>query len=414
MRMLAYEIIRHSGKLLKHAVGVLLLAWRRVLRAAGIALVVGIVVAEIAGCLATHQFPPSPLTDVAAAIFGVAVAYGVALTVFLDELLLGALDMLRVAEGDIEAGARAAAIAAEREVGDVKSGLLRMLSALPLASVVAPLALGRAAAGPRPATSVSRPLARTLGQFPMPRAITGAPQLSPQSSFGRMPVARDETRDDIAATDAFNNTAPQSQVRPRPVPAAQLPRIGWAVDHLAETAAAALLGKALVAHERLPVTSPAPAGMPPLPLRPAAARAAEAAPPPVPAASQLALPAIARPEPRPSSPVRTVPVVTDEQLQIAAAAAEQSAVAPQGEAEQGEAPRETWTPPTSMTVLPAESKRAAASHPQPGQDDGHPPEGAGERGLFSRITQALAGNTRPLAHDPGDDGAAPSGDQPAL
>ena len=55
------DLIDEAGRILRHAVGVLLLAWRRVIRAFFITLVAGLLVGEIGAILETHQFPPPVL-----------------------------------------------------------------------------------------------------------------------------------------------------------------------------------------------------------------------------------------------------------------------------------------------------------------------------------------------------------------
>ncbi|HKS69272.1 MAG TPA: hypothetical protein VJQ45_02560, partial [Ktedonobacterales bacterium] len=176
------ELIRLGAGALRHILGVLLLAWRRVVRTAGIALIAGIVVTELVGSLVTHHFPPYLLTHVVALAIGIVVAYCVALMVLVDELLKGTFDLVRLALGEVEAGARAAEIIAEREVGDVW-GWARRLAAGRDADPQPPAPRSRLAAPPRasrraPPAAISgapRASARTLGEFPMPRAATGAP-----------------------------------------------------------------------------------------------------------------------------------------------------------------------------------------------------------------------------------------------
>lgn len=340
-RVVGFELIRLGGGILRHMLGVLLLAWRRVVRAAGIALVASIVVTEIAGVLATHHFPPYLLTHVVALAVGIVVAYCVGLMVLVDELLKGALDLVRMALGEAEAGMRAAAIIAEREVGDVWGWAQRLFVGRDAMRLHPRLASPNPASG-RAAPVTSGPLraaARTLGQFPMPRGTTGAPApASPTSDsparlrvpprLGAMPVpaaspalalAPDETRDAIAATDEFRRTAPPSSASAYPVRADQLPRIEWAAEGLA--AGAALLESALAARARhahqapsadhTPATTAAAeaplAALPPLPpLPPLPQRApADTSPPPAPVSPE---PAVPQDLPQPTAAPPTVPL----------------------------------------------------------------------------------------------------------
>ena len=517
------ELIRMGGGALRHILGVLLLAWRRVVRTAGIALVAAIVVTEIVGSLVTHHFPPYLLTHVMALAMGIVVAYCVALMVLVDQLLKGTRDLVRMALGEVEAGARAAAIIAEREVGDVWGWARRLVAGRD--AVPQPLA-PRLGTPPRPSgrtltTATSggpRASARTLGQFPISRAATGAPTPAPPSALADparlrvpprlgathrpAPVPRDETHDDIAATDVFRKTAPPTPANAHPVRADQLPRIEWAAEGLVAGAAlleSALAARARRAHQDSPAdhtSTPAPAtgevsleAMPPLPRRSTAATADDAAdttisdaqpsplapvsdssptgavaapstvphtqtaveraaaPPTVPLASDQAVEQAAAPHPfpRPGSPVRTVPVITDDSTRAALeAAAEEPAtqVAPTARAsvdtapaapaaptdETGgsaaaddtttEAPDAAWEPPNRVVVLPAAESQTPRVSRATGNNDGVWPDedehddeqqSAEERGLWSRIGQALVrSTTRPLRErGDGDDGDTP-------
>jgi hypothetical protein len=175
-------MIRRAGDILKHAVGVLLLVWRRVLYAIGIGGAVAFLLAEAAGCLVSHRFPPPLLTHAVALLFAFAVAWGAAVTMFIEELLTGLLDTTHFLEGHVEAGARAAAIIAEREAGEAGRGISRLF--------------GR----PRRQQPAMKAAAIT------PTAPS-APALLTES---------DITRADIAATEEFAVTAPRPAVGARP------------------------------------------------------------------------------------------------------------------------------------------------------------------------------------------------------
>ena len=533
------ELIRLGAGALRHILGVLLLAWRRIVRTAGTALIAGIVVTELVGSLVTHHFPPYLLTHVVALAIGIVVAYCVALMVLVDELLKGTFDLVRLALGEVEAGARAAEIIAEREVGEVWGWARRLAAgrdAVPENLTPRPRLVASprtTTAGRTPTTAASggpRASARTLGQFPLPRTTTGAPSpaaASDPTDPARLrvpprlgvthppasaPAPRDETRDDIAATDVFRKTAPPTPANAHPVRADQLPRIEWAAEGLA--AGAALLESALAARARharqgspadhshsptpAPTTDETPLeAMPPLPRRSPAATSENAAntptsgappsplaapvsdsssavaaaapatvplapplPPHAPATVPLAPPAVERaaasptmplapdpdppgeqataprPFPRPSSPVRTVPVITDAATTAALEAAAPETVAQPAQApvdpapatpgapaddagggapaeDAAEAPDAAWEPPHRVVVLPAAEGQTPRASRATGNTDGVWPDedeqdgerrGAEERGLWSRIGQALVrSTTRPL-RERGDDG----------
>ena len=130
--MFGYEIVetlQKAGLILKHMLGVVLLAWRRMARAGVISWGVGFILVELVGSLIARQFtgPGLVFTSVVALIFASIVAYSVMLTVLIEELFLGAITTVRVLEGDVEGGARALAIASERKAGDAGSGIMRWL-----------------------------------------------------------------------------------------------------------------------------------------------------------------------------------------------------------------------------------------------------------------------------------------------
>lgn len=186
------DLILQAGKLARHAAGVLLLCWRRMLEAmffaGGFATILGLIVATFES---GHSLPGWPGV-IAAGFFGVAIAYAAAVTVLIDELLRGMIDVVKVIEGDAEAGARSLIAGAEHQ----RSVFLRM--------------------------------------FDTPRRPDPVPvQPARLGAAASWPIARDpdvETRQDIADTDDFSNTAPRPRVNAHPVRADQLPRIEWQYD----------------------------------------------------------------------------------------------------------------------------------------------------------------------------------------
>src|SRR5262245_61406164 len=124
-------MVTRGGSLLKHALGVLLLAWRRILLASSAAGVAGVLIGETIAVAATKEIPPPLMAHVVIGLFAVALAYGTAFTVFLEEIIHGLIATIRLLEGEVAAGARAAAIIAEREAGEVGTGLMRLFGAHP-------------------------------------------------------------------------------------------------------------------------------------------------------------------------------------------------------------------------------------------------------------------------------------------
>jgi hypothetical protein len=325
--VVGFKLIELAGKLVQHVVGILLLCWRRVFRAALIAAAIGIVLTELVASLLTQNFPPGIPAHVAAIVFGAALAYGVGLTVLVDELLKGAMETVRLLEGDARAGARAAAIAAERDVGEFRRGLLGLLGSRS----------GRQAAA---ATAVTVGVAGAAGAFgaavPTRRGVH-------ESSA--------ETEDDIAATDEFSNTAPRPRINARPVRADQLPRISWAYEQRAGE------GATPAAEPPVPVTAlPDLDPLPPLPLKPQAEPAAE-----------------------PSTPVGSdVPAATTRPLISTSPLAESPVISPTPSGE----------PALVAEVAPPQPVDEPRMVPIASQ-----PVAPEQRGVWSRISQALVGNT---------------------
>ena len=111
---------------MRHIAGVLMLCWVRALRAGAIVALLTAVAVEIAEMVVLRRFPPDGMAQLVAAGLAFGLGYAVAITIIADELLVGILDGVGHLLGDAEAGARAAAIAAEREIGEVGSSLFRV------------------------------------------------------------------------------------------------------------------------------------------------------------------------------------------------------------------------------------------------------------------------------------------------
>lgn len=313
------KIVSFVGAFLKHVVGILILCWRRMLRAGLIAFAIGVVLALLVAVISTGQAFPGALALVVALLFGAALAYGVAMTVFVEEFFLGVVDLIRLLEGDARAVAHITATMAEREVGDVGHGLRRLFG-LPAPSqptTLAPTlpALPRYPAAPTsavasPSTSPSTaPRAESLARD---AAVAGAPIVAGAAIATRMSEPAPQASQDAQATALG-----------QPVRADQLPRIGWTLEHeavrpvriaslpdtLAELAgSAALLGaQHLFGRHEAPAAAPEP--QPQAQLEPAA-RPADAEPLDAMVVSAQPLPA---PSPAPSPAPDSTPL-EDERL----------------------------------------------------------------------------------------------------
>src|SRR5262249_37900251 len=171
-------------------------------------------IGETFAVVATKQIPPPLMDHVVIGLFAVALAYGTAFTVFVEEILHGLIATIRLIEGEAAAGARAAAIIAEREAGEVGTGLMRLFGAR------------------------SKP----VGVRQTPPQAFGAPEVTVVAGGPRAALtAATQTQADIDATDHFLTTAPRTRVDARPVRADQLPRIGWTADQPEGSAASPLL-----------------------------------------------------------------------------------------------------------------------------------------------------------------------------
>ena len=182
-------IIERSGKLLTHLVKAFLVCWRRMLRFGLSVGAIAFVSAEVIGILASRRFPPSGVLSAVALLAAFAFGYSAALTVLIDELFFGAIELIGMVEGDIRAGMRAATVAAERAAGEAgNTGLMRF-----------------------------------LGHPKAPKPSSPQPGHEPMSQH-------DDTLREIQATDEFITTAPRPAIDARPVRADRLPRITWALD----------------------------------------------------------------------------------------------------------------------------------------------------------------------------------------
>lgn len=220
------NIVVVSG-ILRHAVGVILLCWTRVARAAGIAGLIGFVATEIVATALTRHFPATGASHLVALALGAALAYAAGVTVFADELILGITDAVRLLLGEAEAGARAAAILVEREAGMGLAPLLRRAGLAP--AVSGP----RAAEGPHSPASAATQWVRRDDDYDDDRGSEGPAHASALARRTRRP-GDSATGETLAALAPEIETKPVTEPLPpvlgRPVPADRLPRIGWLVD----------------------------------------------------------------------------------------------------------------------------------------------------------------------------------------
>ena len=233
------NIISFIGVFLKHVIGVLLLCWRRMLRAGVVAFAIGVVLALLVAVIATGQAFPGALALVAALLFGAVLAYGVALTVLVEEFVLGVIDLMHLLEGDAKAVAHITETVTEREVGQVGQGLRRLIGL----SVAASARSSRAAAPPSLPTLPKYPAAPATAARPAHPASSArstgvaSAALEAAAMAGAAALAARAARPSAAPTPApaapTANAAPAAPETPKgePVRADMLPRIGWTYEH---------------------------------------------------------------------------------------------------------------------------------------------------------------------------------------
>jgi hypothetical protein len=228
------KIITFIGAFLKHVVGILILCWRRMLRAGMIAFGIGVVLALLVAVVSTGQAFPGVLALVAALLFGAALAYGVAMTVFIEEFFLGVVDLLRLLEGDAEAVAHITSTMAEREVGDIGHGLRRLFG-LPAPTRPTPLAPTLPALPALPRSPATPPRASAPSAEPIERdaAIAGGAGLAGAALTARAAEPATTPVPIEPPASAPNAEPLDVQAHPigQPVRADQLPRIGWTLEH---------------------------------------------------------------------------------------------------------------------------------------------------------------------------------------
>ncbi|MGZ3599686.1 MAG: hypothetical protein ACXWQ5_08200 [Ktedonobacterales bacterium] len=251
-----FTVVYFAGRVLRHIGGILLLCWRRMVVSALIVGGAGLLLAEIAGSSITLQIPAPIPAQIVAVLFAVGLGYGAALTALLAETIVGALDTIRLLEGEAGAGARAAAVIDERAEREL-SGFVGWID-------VGAIAVVTRLTGRRSSThrDISTQITANRGQSPAPSQPTKLPELpdprkgpqvparialrpplelqrpapdggkQAQAAKGEIDTLNLETLAEIAATEEFINTAPRPKVNARPVRADQLPRIEWAYEQV--------------------------------------------------------------------------------------------------------------------------------------------------------------------------------------
>jgi hypothetical protein len=222
-----------SAEALTHAfrqiVGVVLVSWQRVLRVGLLTALAAMIATEGVSAYMTASFPPPPVTHLVAVALAFALGYAVAITTLAALLLKGGLRFIRHLEGDAQVGAKAAAIFAKREVGDLGAklrrtygGASRRATAHPAIARVAPKSRpvinGRVVAASTLAGTVGLEVARDVARNTMPR-------VKPPSDvrYIEPPGSRRDPDDALIWT-------PVPGLQALPVLATRLPRIEWTYD----------------------------------------------------------------------------------------------------------------------------------------------------------------------------------------
>lgn len=220
----AEELVR----VFRQVVGVVLISWQRIFRVGLFSAVLAILMTETVACEITGAFPPPPSTHLVAGALALVLGYGVSLTMLIGMLLKGGMSLIRQLEGDVEIGAHAASVFAQREVGDLGAGIRRFFGkgnaeakTTIIRSNIRPIGKPRPAIATRNVAvasvvaAVGRDVARNI-VFP-----------DTQDAFPPPLSAKPDTRRD---PDDANMRTPAPAFQSLPVLAAQLPRIEWTYD----------------------------------------------------------------------------------------------------------------------------------------------------------------------------------------
>lgn len=346
----------------RQVIGVVLISWQRVLRASLLAATVALFVAETAACLVTGSFPPPPIAQLVVGLLALAVGYCVAATTLFALLLRGGVRFIRRLEGDITIGAEAASVFARREVGDLGAGARRVFERL--------RGVASAKVSPRPSlpsrpSVPSRARPATNSRPPIPaRAIANPVAVAAVGlDVSRLALPRSLPTDVRRDPDDAIIRTPPPAMQSLPVLAARLPRIGWTYDEQSA------LG---------PAAPSRPASAPSVHLASQAAQAAQAV-----------------------SPTTDTPLTptTDAPAGAPLPPADVADDVPPDGADESEAPETAGRTPDAPGLIPRGWRRSDAStRPLPAITRPLPtPSGARSSALWDRVSQALVGQSRPVA-----------------
>jgi hypothetical protein len=336
----------------RQMIGVVLVSWQRVLRAGLLAAAVTLLVAEIAACLVIGSFPPPPIAQLVAGMLALAVGYCVAATALFALLLRGGVRFIRHLEGDITIGAEAASVFARREVGDLGAGARRAFASL--------RGVASAKASPRP--SRARPATNSRPPIPARAIANPVAVVAVGLDVARLALPRSLAADVRRDPDDAIIRTPPPAMQSLPVLAARLPRIGWTYDELSAPSPAA-------------TSRPTPA-----PSVPLAFQAAQAVSP----ASDTPLTPTTGTGAPTGAPLSPDDVSDD--------------VSPE-DTDESEAPETAGRTPDAPGLIPRGWRRSDASpRPLPAITRPLPtPSGARSSALWARVSQALVGQSRPVA-----------------
>lgn len=356
-------------RVFRQVVGVVLVSWRRILRAGLVSGALALLGAEIAACLVTGSFPPPTAAHLAAVALALAIGYSVAATMLFALLLRGGVRFIRYLEGDVTVGAEVASAFAQREARearDLGASVWRILWGGEKRSQTAPRptlpARARPIRHPRPVVS--------------PGGVAGTAAVAVVGlDVARIALPRDFQPDVRRDPDDAILRAPALTMHSLPVLASRLPRIEWTYDDQS-------------APHPLPVAS-VPASTPTTsatPATPTAPVSPVTSPEPV---SET----VAAPIPLPPSPA---PDAGNGRLRSSRQESDRS----RDVGEDSPAPERPGGTPDAPGLIPRGWRRPdrpdAATRPLPAITRPLPtPSGARSGSLWERVSQALVGETAP-------------------
>lgn len=347
-RLADTEALTHVSR---QIIGVVLVSWQRVLRTGLVSAVVTLFSAEVVACIVTGSFPPPASAHLVAGMLALVVGYCVGVTTLFALLLRGGVRFIHRLEGDITIGAEAASVFAQREVGDLGAGVRRIFSHIRdnhAANIPRPSVPSRA----RPATRPRPPIPARNVANPVAVAVAGL-------DVSRIAMPRSLPTDVRRDPDDAIIRTPPPAMQSLPVLATRLPRIGWTYDEQSMANPASLSS---------PLSSRRPT---PAPSTPRATQAFSSVTDPAPD------PASDAPEVAPLPPAAATPDNADVSADTDA----------------------TGKTPDAPGLIPRGWRRSDAStRPLPAVTRPLPtPSGARPSALWDRVSQALIGQSQPVA-----------------